>query len=242
MKSGSPIASKALIASSAFPSSWISRKEEDRLTPIFWLRNFSTKVLFECLELAASPAWNFRIDNLGKEAQETFACAWREESDIHWSRKKAGILAFLPGMDCFDYFDPRHGTSRFPWSFKLFFSSSFSVWGEDWGRHRETKKEVFFFNWSVDRPKFAFPLTDSSDCPFWPYRSSRSPRIEWKERRINLARKHHRTQSKNPFFWASIVYGLPTAFTYCRRRPVWYNQFKRNALLSCSQHIRCDIT
>lgn len=45
-------------------------------------------------------------------------------------------------MDCFDYFDPRHGASRFPWSFKkLFLSSSFSVWE---GRHREIKKEVFF--------------------------------------------------------------------------------------------------
>lgn len=44
------------------------------------------------------------------------------------------------------------------------------------GRHREIKKEVFFWiEGSVDRPKFAFPLTDSSDCPFWPYHSSRSP-------------------------------------------------------------------
>jgi hypothetical protein len=43
---------------------------------------------------------------------------------IHWSRKKAGILAFLPRMDCFDYFDPRHGASRFPWSFKLLFPSA----------------------------------------------------------------------------------------------------------------------
>lgn len=41
------------------------------------------------------------------------------------------------------------------------------------GRHREIKKEVFFE--LRERPKFAFPLTDSSDCPFWPYRSSRSP-------------------------------------------------------------------
>lgn len=113
------------------------------------------------------------------------------------------VGAFLPRMDCFDYFDPRHGASRFPWSFKLFFSSSFSVWEEDWGDIVRKKKQ-FFLNWSVDRPKFAFPLTDSSDCPFWPYRSSRSPlesnRMKGKERKIHLARKHHRAQSKNPLF------------------------------------------
>lgn len=118
--------------------------EEDRLTIIFLLRNFSIRrmplrVLGTCII-----AWNSPNRQPFQGGKKTFACAWREESDIHWSRKKAGILAFLPGMDCFDYFDPRHGTSRFPWSFKLFFSSSFSVWEEDWGDIVRQKNKFFF--------------------------------------------------------------------------------------------------
>ena len=60
------------------------------------------------------------------------AMSWREKSPI--STGRGNKITFLPRMDCFDYFDPRHGASRFPWSFKkLFLSSSFSVWEEDWG-------------------------------------------------------------------------------------------------------------
>lgn len=80
--------------------------------------------IIACLELEFSATFPRRL--------ERTLLARGEKSPI--STGRGNKITFLPRMDCFDYFDPRHGASRFPWSFKkLFLSSSFSVWEEDWG-------------------------------------------------------------------------------------------------------------